>query len=196
MTRLFLSVIIASFAFACSPQEQKLTGELLNRYAGKATFMTNSTQQVLAGNLMMAIRENGTVGALEFCNAEAVALTDSMSTEMAAMLKRVTDKPRNPGNQANEREMEYITEMKTVISEGKKMYPSLYLKGSKVTGYYPIIANNLCMQCHGDTESEIASETLAMIKELYPEDQAVGYKVGDLRGIWVVEIDTMIHRKF
>ena len=63
-------------------------------------------------------------------------------------------------------------------------------------GYYPIITNELCMQCHGQTGQQISPGTLAKITALYPNDKAVNYKVNQLRGIWVVEMkrDTIRHQ--
>ncbi len=45
------------------------------------------------------------------------------------------------------------------------------------------------MQCHGDPETDILPETYTKIKELYPEDKAIGYIENELRGIWVVEME-------
>jgi hypothetical protein len=45
------------------------------------------------------------------------------------------------------------------------------------------------MQCHGSENDQITQETLAKINELYSNDKATGYNVGELRGIWVVEMD-------
>lgn len=196
MRQLIVIILLSAVAGSCSSPEPEriLTQDQLNRYLGKGTFMTSTSQQLLGSNLMMAIREKGTAGALDFCNVEAQALTDSMSVEVAAMVKRVTDQPRNPVNMANEEETEYINEIKKVIRDGEKLYPAIRQDGQKVIAYYPIIANALCMQCHGDPETDITPETLTMIKQLYPDDKATGYATGDLRGIWVVEMDTTIHR--
>ena len=45
------------------------------------------------------------------------------------------------------------------------------------------------MQCHGNPDSQIKDATLAKINQLYPADEATGYSEGELRGIWVVEMD-------
>ncbi len=38
----------------------------------------------------------------------------------------------------------------------------------------------------GHTSNDILPEHVALIKELYPNDQATGYKVNQLRGMWSV----------
>ncbi len=51
------------------------------------------------------------------------------------------------------------------------------------------MTNQMCMQCHGETNTEVLTNTLSKINTLYPDDKAMGYKVGELRGIWVVELN-------
>lgn len=151
--------------------------------------LVSSTQKVLASNLVGAIQKGGPINALEFCNTEAIPLTDSMSVQLQAHIKRVTDQPRNPYNQADNTELSYIEAAKQSLSEGKDVKPSIRSINGKVTGYYPIITNQLCMQCHGSEGSQIDETTLAKIQELYPEDKATGYDIGEFRGIWVVEVE-------
>ena len=47
----------------------------------------------------------------------------------------------------------------------------------------------MCLQCHGSKGIDIAPETLKVIEEKYPNDQATGYTENQLRGIWVIELD-------
>jgi len=50
----------------------------------------------------------------------------------------------------------------------------------------PIRLKGECQMCHGPADS-IDEEVLAAIGENYPEDQAVGFAEGDLRGwFWVL----------
>jgi hypothetical protein len=54
------------------------------------------------------------------------------------------------------------------------------------SGYVePILLQSPCLACHGDA---LAPEVAARIGELYPEDRAVGFQVGDLRGVFWVEL--------
>jgi cytochrome c553 len=42
----------------------------------------------------------------------------------------------------------------------------------------------MCLNCHGAPGKEIAAATVSKIQELYPDDSAVDFKEGDLRGVW------------
>ncbi|WP_109832699.1 c-type heme family protein [Reichenbachiella versicolor] len=146
------------------------------------------TKKVLGKNLMKQINNNGTIAALTFCDENAYHLTDSMSMELDTDISRVSDLPRNPDNQANKKQLEYIEIAKQALEDGKPIIPLLTEDENVVTGFYPIITNKMCLQCHGTLGKELKSETHAKIKELYPNDLAIGYKENQLRGIWVVEM--------
>ncbi|MBK6731915.1 MAG: DUF3365 domain-containing protein [Bacteroidetes bacterium] len=147
------------------------------------------TKSGLANYLITAISEKGSEGAVEFCNTKAIPITDSMSLVLDAKIKRVSDKPRNPANAADESELAYINKWKAAKANGEKQPPIITEMNGKMVGYYPIITNQMCMQCHGQPKKEINIATLNKIKKLYPNDQAVGYAENDIRGIFVVEMN-------
>ena len=144
------------------------------------------TKATLGKSLLGAIKTKGTIGALSFCNENAMTLTNSASTENDFKIKRVSDKYRNPANKANVNELSYIEKVKTKLMYGEKITPQMQEIDGMMVGYYPITTNKMCMQCHGDLTSDIEPNTYSKIKELYPDDLAVGYSVDQLRGIWVV----------
>lgn len=148
-----------------------------------------STKAVLGKNLMGTIQKKGTLEALAFCNVQAYPLTDSMSVVHNAIIKRVSDKPRNPNNQANAEELDYIKTFKQVIAKGEEAKPIVKELDKKVKVYYPITTNTMCMQCHGKPNESIERSTFTKIKSLYPNDKAFGYDVNEVRGIWNVTFD-------
>ncbi|MGB0806861.1 MAG: c-type heme family protein [Salibacteraceae bacterium] len=148
-----------------------------------------STKAVLGKNLKGTIKNKGTKAAVSFCNSKAYPLTDSMSIELNAHIKRVSDQPRNPNNQANYTELEYIKEAKQILAIGEKIKPQMQEMEGKMVGYYPITTNGMCLQCHGQPNTQIKPEVLQNIKDLYPNDLATGYGENELRGIWVVTMD-------
>lgn len=160
-------------------------------YLQEGQLLATKTQLVLGEHLMKAIKSGGTENAILFCSNKAIQLTDSMSISLNARLKRVSDKNRNPKNNANERELAYINRSKEEIAKGKFPKPQLIEDGNKRIGYYPIYTDQRCMQCHGQPKSAISPSTLSKINDLYPNDRATGYQTDQLRGIWVVEMDNI-----
>jgi cytochrome c553 len=148
-----------------------------------------TTKAVLGKNLMGKIQSEGTIGALEFCNIQAIPLTDSMSKIHHALISRVTDKPRNQDNLANESELSTLSFFKQRAREGEEPESVISEKDGKTVFYFPILTNAMCMQCHGKAEIDIENSTLAAIKTKYPEDKATGYGVNEVRGMWKVVFD-------
>ena len=145
------------------------------------------TKSILGKNLLGAIKTKGTIGALSFCNENAFHLTDSVASQIDGVkIKRVSDLYRNPANKANVNELTYIENTKTLLVHGKKITPQIQEIDGDMVGYYPITINKMCLQCHGKLTVEIEPNTYSKIKELYPNDLAVGYSTDELRGIWVV----------
>ena len=151
--------------------------------------MALQTKSSLAKYLVTAIGEKGSEGAVEFCNIKAISITDSMSLVLDAKIKRVSDKPRNPENQANEAELAYIKKWKEAKENGQEQAPMITEVDKKMIGYYPIVTNQMCMQCHGKPKENINITTLTKIKKLYPNDKAIGYAENEIRGIFVVEMN-------
>lgn len=146
-----------------------------------------ATKAVLGKNLLAAIQEKGSAGAVDFCNTRAIPLTDSMATHFGVSIRRVTDKPRNENNQANTEELVYIAQAKEQLSQGKTIIPQVKENADGTfVGYYPIETNEMCLQCHGQKDTHINTETWNTIHEKYPQDLATGYGAKELRGIWVI----------
>ncbi|WP_452221259.1 Tll0287-like domain-containing protein [Lacinutrix salivirga] len=143
-----------------------------------------ATQAVLGKNLMEAINKKGTLGALSFCSQRAYPLTDSMAVRYNATIKRVSDKPRNPKNQANAKELGYINMFKNATKNNEEIKPIVNQLNHKVQVYYPITTNAMCLQCHGKPNTQINTLTLNKLKDLYPNDKATGYSINEVRGLW------------
>ncbi|MDH5599544.1 MAG: DUF3365 domain-containing protein [Cyclobacteriaceae bacterium] len=158
-------------------------------FAERGMNLVMTTKSVLGKNLKGAIKSQGPENAITFCNERAYPLVDSMALVLNAMIKRVSDKPRNPNNSANENELKYIEASKEILLSGGKIKPQLQENNGKMVGYYPILTNQMCLQCHGQPNTQILPKTMERLNKLYPEDQAKGYGDNQLRGIWVVEME-------
>lgn len=148
------------------------------------------TKAVLGKNLMGTIQKKGTDEALAFCNVKAYPLTDSMAVVYNSQIKRVTDQPRNPSNQANSSELEFIKTFKNQVADKKAITPLSETVNGKAHVYYPIVTNTMCLQCHGQPNKDIQPSTLSKIKLLYPNDKAVGYTENQVRGMWHVTFNS------
>ncbi len=160
------------------------------RYARIGMEYAQASKEALGKNLLKAIRQNGPVGAVGFCNVNALRLTDSISVMKNAVIKRVSDKPRNPDNLANEEELGYIRYYKKLTASGKQPKPIVKTEKGEVDFYFPITTNAMCLQCHGKPNEQIQPETFRVLNNLYPADKAIGYDANEVRGLWAINFDT------
>ena len=188
-TRIYLTLAVSGiFLVQCSKETGNkgvLPKEIIpQKQLTKADFkkIAEETKKNLVTNLTQKISEKGAENALEFCNVNAIPLTKQLEDQHDVMIKRVSDKNRNPDNVANETERKYIDFFKEQLVLKQK----LEAKFDNGVFYAPITTNNMCLQCHG-SEKDIKPETLAKIKSLYPNDKAIGYQENEMRGLMVIK---------
>lgn len=167
---------------ALSPQVEDVNVKRGMQYALAA-------KGALGKNLMKALSNKGAVGALEFCTIKAIPLTDSIAHLKNAQIRRVSDKPRNVNNSANEEELGYISQFKASVAQGNETKPIVKEVGETIHFYFPITTNAMCLQCHGKPKEQVQPATMAKLQELYPSDMALGYDTNEVRGIWAIRFD-------
>lgn len=180
----------------CGPQNdsRKSKGESMNAKMDTSAVIEAGKQisqasfQTLSRNLQQAMKKGGVKNALEFCNVRAMPLTDSLASHYGIELRRASHQPRNPVNRADSLEMATIKEYIRKIEQGGELKPVTYARDNTITYHAPIrIPGQLCLNCHGSPGTDIAQSDLKTIQELYPEDQATGFEMGELRGIWSIQ---------
>lgn len=165
---------------------QALSNEQEQVYLSKGKKIAQASFKTLSNQLQAAMAEGGITNAVKYCNVEAYPLTDSLKTEFDVLaLKRATNQPRNEKNLASIREKNQLDLWKDHKSQGKKLQPVVVsLDNEQVAFYAPITMKGQCLTCHGEVEA--MGGDYAEIKKLYPNDQATGYSLGDLRGMWSI----------
>jgi hypothetical protein len=145
---------------------------------------------LLGSNLLAAISRSGVTGAVEFCSVGALELTRSAGTNDGTGVRRVSHKPRNPANRADEGELRVLEDLRGRLVSGGGTPVVLTTNASgQVSGFAPIqLGQPLCLKCHGQPDREIAPSTLEVLRRLYPEDKATGFRLGELRGMWRVDL--------
>lgn len=152
----------------------------------KGNRITSITKADIGQNLMKALKEKKAIGALAFCREQAIPITNIHAQKSEVVIKRATDKARNPKNLANKEELKYIRIFKKNLLEGKTPTAVLLSDGNEYRYYSPIVTNNLCLQCHGTKNTDIQNDVWNKIKDLYPNDSATGYSSDELRGIFSI----------
>ncbi len=152
-------------------------------YRERGTAITDAAQKLLQRELSAAMQAGGPPTAVAYCHSRAQQVMDSISAATGVQVRRVTDRARNEMDRPQTEAEESVLRMLTSAYDG----PSetiIETDGPLVHYYRPILIKEPCLACHGTPGETISAETMDVIKEAYPNDQATGYRVGDLRGMW------------
>lgn len=158
-------------------------------YLDQGKIIASKTFETLSKELSAKIGEEGVSGAIKYCNVNALGLTDSIAGLYAVNVKRVSDRIRNQNNRADSIEMAVINGYKEKMSKGEQLDPILVQEDGKVRFMAPIILKELCLNCHGAPGTNVLDQNMEVIQNYYPEDLALNYKTGDLRGIWSISFN-------
>jgi hypothetical protein len=141
----------------------------------------------LLATLSAAIDKGGPDGAIAVCRDEAPRLAKAASEQSGWSVRRVSLRPRNPKAVPDEWERAGLEDFDRRAAAGES--PATLEKaevvtegGQKAQRYLRALpVQPLCLACHGPAAS-LSPAVVAQLRMLYPADQAVGYRVGEIRG--------------
>ncbi len=162
---------------------------LVQSTRGIATDLLNQ----LGARLKGAMSTDGPIAAVSVCKEAAPAIAKDLSAKNNAQVTRVGTRVRNPKlGVPNDWQKAALADFEQRIANGEKPAelehwsvangadgkPELHY--AKAIGVQP-----MCVTCHG-SKDDIPAPLAEKIRLEYPQDQAVGYSVGKLRGAVVV----------
>lgn len=153
----------------------------------KGKEVAAATFKTLSGNLQKAMKEGGISNALEYCNLAAMPLVDSLSKVHNAEIRRTSLKVRNHKNQPTPQELAQLQAYEKQSKAGEKINAVVKkIDPHTVAFYAPISIMPVCEKCHGEVGSTLLEKDYEVVQKLYPEDKAIGYASGNLRGMWSI----------
>ena len=180
-----INLLILILIISCGekPQEVQITENQKKEMRENASdFMVQ-----LKNILIKQIKSEGTLSAVAVCSDTAQVLTNNFGLKKGVYIKRVSFKNRNKHSLPDEFEARILKEFEQIKKEGKLTSDTEYFEIIIENDYQylrymkPIKIGAACLKCHG-TEDKISAEIKELIAKRYPDDKAVGYKNGDLRG--------------
>jgi len=148
----------------------------------EARALTQRFVGALLPTLQQAMQEGGALNAIEVCAVEAPAIAQRLSDESGWQISRVSLKARNTNtaipdawetqvlNRFDQRQR--AGESGADLNVGEIMNGQFRYMQAQPTA-------PLCLSCHG---SEVSGEVLSAIRRHYPNDLAIGYQLGEIRG--------------
>lgn len=136
----------------------------------------------LKPQLKKALKEGGVEHAIKVCSEKAPQIALDLSNKTQWSVKRVSLKARNNQTaQPDPWETMVLEEFNTKQQQGmpvKNMAKAAVVENEfrfmKAQGVAP-----LCLTCHG---TKLSNETKSALESIYPNDQATGYQLGQVRG--------------
>ena len=190
--KIFFSAVVMSllvFITSCSKNSTNATEASKKQVLKTGHIVAKISTNELSGTLGRALSEGGVSHAIEFCNVEAMPLTLQLSEKFGVDIKRATHKPRNPANLADVEELRIIKKWQSQLATEEDIKPVVNKRKQHYEVYAPIrIGNTLCLQCHGERGSDITPKNVELLSSLYQGDRATGFKMGDIRGMWSIQM--------
>jgi len=175
-SRVVLCLILSLAMAACTAADEPDRNALDEGAALLAPFKRD---------LMAALQEGlaqGPIEAIGACRIRAPEIARALSRD-GVRVGRSSHRLRNPENVAPEWAAPILDDL---LADPENRAPRVASLPDGRIGYVEAIElKPLCATCHG---VELAPALAARIEALYPEDRAVGFEVGDLRGIFWVEM--------
>jgi hypothetical protein len=144
----------------------------------------------LKSELMSAMASGGPVAAIAVCQTAAPALSKAAGEQAGLTVRRTALKVRNPANAPDAFERRVLEDFAVKIMAGTppgavEHSEVVTTDGVRTLRYMkPIMmADQPCSVCHGGA---VADDVKAKVSALYPDDQATGFKPGELRGAFSV----------
>lgn len=176
----FIMIFLLSFS-ANAEDRRVLQSRVLAR-----DFMTE-----LKGELESALRKGRSVQAISICHEVAPALAERYSIPPGVEVGRTSSRCRNPDNRPDSWEKKGLENLEKRRQQGEILAGMEYWEeveeGGKTSFRYlrAIPVGARCLRCHGE---KIGSKLQKALQRIYPADQAVGYRLGELRGAFTITL--------
>jgi hypothetical protein len=143
----------------------------------------------LKSTLQASMKANGPLESIAVCRIEAPQIAEKVSQQNDMSVARTSLRYRNQANKPDAWERSVLEQFEQRKIKGEEVNTLDYsevteLEGKKVFRYMKAIPTaEVCLSCHG---SNIPEPLAARINSLYPDDNATGFSLGDIRGAFTV----------
>jgi hypothetical protein len=190
MQKLTITILFVAAVVGCSSEKPALSAvwtvvpetaltQSQNRQKAIALAAREALFERLMARLTEVVQARGPAAAIEICQSEAPILAETVGREKGVRIGRTSDKLRNTKNQPPDWAVAPLANRPT---------EPVFLVGpdGQFGAILPIRLKAQCLTCHGPMET-IPAPVREALANRYPQDRAVGYAEGDLRGWFWVE---------
>jgi hypothetical protein len=158
-------------------------------FAQESRALVKAFAGELKGELQATIETGGPIHAISVCNVRAAEIATDLSTPGQWSVGRTSHRVRNPSNVPDAWEAGVLEEFRLRAAagdplKGMEIVERFQDDGGTTYRYMKAIpVGQVCLTCHG---TDIDPELKAEIDGFYPNDQAIGFALGELRGAFTV----------
>jgi hypothetical protein len=150
----------------------------------QARQKTKALAGALQTELKASLQKDGPVAAIQVCHERAPVIAKQISAD-GWVVGRTALKIRNPDNIPDEWERETLSLFAKELAKGvsaNKLSASA-IKESTYRYMQAIPTGGVCLTCHGENLSPDIAQQISL---LYPDDKAIGFRLGQLRGAFTL----------
>jgi hypothetical protein len=179
--------IASGLLFSVAPLT--LYAETADSNLAEARTLVKQFAGELQAEVAAGMKAGGPVHTIEICSAKAPAIAAGISQSSGWQVGRTSLKLRNPANTPDAWEMQVLEQFEARKAAGE---PVEKLEFAEVVGsgqdrqyrYMKAIPTaEVCLNCHA---AEIKPPVEEKLSQIYPQDQARGFSVGDIRGAFTL----------
>jgi Protein of unknown function (DUF3365) len=156
-------------------------------WVAEARSVATAMPPKLLAVLTDAINQGGPEGAIAVCKDKAPQMAQAASAQSGWQIRRVSLRNRNPKAVPDEWEKVALADFDRRAAAGEnpatlERAEVVPVDGRPTYRYLRALpTQELCVSCHGAPE-KLSPAVAAKLRELYPDDRAVGYSPGQIRG--------------
>ena len=183
----FVRTVIVVIAAGWLPSAVTAAAE--QAYLEQSRALAKSLMESLKTELQAAMQSGGPVEAIGVCQAKAGSIT-AATQRQGWTIRRTSLRVRNPANRPDPWEQQVLQQFESRQAAGEdprsiEHHAIVEQGGGKVFRWLKAIPTvEVCVTCHGG--ENVPAAVVQKIDALYPQDQARGFRVGDIRGAFSV----------
>lgn len=158
--------------------------ESLDARIAEGTALIPAFQKHLLETVQGAMRQGGPAQAVAACQTLAPGIAEAHGQD-GWRVGRTALKVRNPANAPDAWEREVLEDFARRAQAGEPLagMQRAEVVDGEVRVMKPIATGAPCLACHG---TQVELQLARLIRERYPDDQATGFREGELRGAFTL----------
>ena len=151
----------------------------------RADLVIVSMHDAVLTELREALSRGGPDTAIRSCHLDATFVSQRIGREEGIAAGRTSDRLRNPTNAPRPWAAPFVRA--NAGQQAKKVDGFVVDLGDRIGVLRPIAERAMCDGCHGPAD-KLTPGVLAVLSDRYPVDRAVGFREGEIRGWFWVEM--------